>query len=184
VTAGSNPLNPCDPDDSSAYCQSDIDGDGVLDVVENINNTDLNDPCSYFVSAITLPITSGVDCDGDGILDEVEISNGTNPFDICDPSPVGIECVLGIHIPTGFSPDGDGQNETLEMIVGKDIKSFTLSVFDRWGNRMIKTSDKIYQWDGTYQGTKVNTGVYAFVLEVIYLNGSSELKSGNITVIR
>lgn len=184
LSNGSDPLNPCDPDDSSSDCQVDTDGDGVLDVRELANNTNSNDPCSYFISSITMPITSGADCDGDGIQDADEILNGTNPFDACDPAPVGIECVLGIHLPTGFSPDGDGQNEKLELIVGKDISSFTLSIYDRWGNRMIKTSDKNYQWDGTYQGEKVNTGVYAYVLEVKYMNGSGELKSGNITVIR
>src|SRR5690606_36237615 len=98
--------------------------------------------------------------------------------------PIGIECASGIHVPTGFSPDGDGQHETLQLIVGKDVQSFTISIFDRWGNRILKSSDRNFEWDGTYEGTLVNTGVYAYMLEVVYTNGIAELKSGNITVIR
>lgn len=184
VNGGSDPLNPCDPDDSSADCQMDTDGDGVIDARENVDGTDLNDPCSYEIASITAPITSGSDCDNDGITDEEEITNGTNPFDTCDPEPIGIECAMGIHVPTGFSPDGDGQHETLQLIVGKDVVSFTISIFDRWGNRILKSSDRNFEWDGSYNGTMVNTGVYAYILEVVYASGIAELKSGNITVIR
>lgn len=184
VTNGSDPLNPCDPDDSSPDCNIDTDGDGVIDIREAQDGTDPLDPCSYHITSITQPILSGSDCDGDGINDDSEIMNGTDPFDPCSPTAVGIICTTGMHVPTGFSPDGDGQHETLELIVGRDVISFTFSIFDRWGNRIIKTSDKNFAWDGTYHGEKVNTGVYAYVLEVTYDTGIAELKSGNITVIR
>lgn len=184
VTNGSDPLNPCDPDDSAPDCNIDTDGDGVLDVRELIDGTNPNDPCSYEIASITHAIISLVDCDGDGINDDVEIANGSNPFDLCDPQPIGITCTMGMHVPTGFSPDGDGQHETLQLIVGKDVQSFVFSVFDRWGNRILKTSDESFEWDGTFQGEIVNTGVYAYVLEVKYISGEAEFKSGNITVIR
>ena len=184
VTNGSDPLNPCDPDDSSPDCNIDTDGDGVLDVREAIDGTNPNDPCSYTILSITEPILAGSDCDNDGILDETEIMNGTDPFDACDPEAVGIPCTMGIHVPTGFSPDGDGQHETFSIIVGRDVVSFTFSIFDRWGNRILKTSEEDFEWDGTYKGELVNTGVYAYVLEVTYDTGIAELKSGNITLIR
>lgn len=184
VANGSDPLNPCDPDDSSALCQMDTDGDGVTDAKELVDGTDLNDPCSYYITSITLPMLAGADCDSDGIIDEDEIANGTNPFDTCDPEPIGMACLTGVYVPTGFSPDGDGQHETLQLIIGIDVASITFSVFDRWGNRIIKTTDKTFEWDGTYEGKLVNTGAYAYVLEVVYYNGTAELKSGNITVIR
>lgn len=184
VTNGSDPLNPCDPDDSAPDCNIDTDGDGVLDVRELVDGTNPNDPCSYEIASITHPIISFVDCDGDGINDDVEIANGSNPFDLCDPEPIGITCTMGMYVPTGFSPDGDGQHETLQLIVGRDVESFVFSVFDRWGNRILKTTDENFEWDGMYHGEMVNTGVYAYVLEIKYISGEAELKSGNITVIR
>ena len=183
-TGTSNPCDLCDPDDSDPLCHIDTDGDGVTDAAENSGGTNLNDPCSYNISQITAPITSGADCDGDGILDIDEINNGTNPFDPCDPNASGIDCVMGIHIPTGFSPNGQGQNETYTIIVGQDVASFTFSIWDRWGNMILKTSEKGFEWDGSYNGQPCNAGVYAYVLEAVYMNGEAELRTGNITLVK
>lgn len=184
VPAGiSNECSACSPFDALPV---DDDLDGVSNCFENEEGTDPLDPCSYVVADVTMPILSGSDCDNDGITDEVEITNGSDPFDQCDPNAVGIECALGIYVPTGFSPDGSGNadNEFLKLIVGIDVASFTFQVYDRWGNRMVRTSEKSFAWDGTSNGELCNTGVYAYVLEVVYIDGSAELRTGNITLIR
>jgi gliding motility-associated-like protein len=170
VANGSNPLDPCDPDDSSIDCQTDSDGDGLTDAQENLLCTD--------------PLNA--DSDGDGIPDGLEVTNGTDPCDPCDPNDAGIECSLGIHVPTAFSPNGSGSgvNETLMLFVGKDILSFVFSVYDRWGNRMVFTSDKNFKWDGSFNGQPCNAGVYAYMLEVKFIDGTTETRSGNITLIR
>lgn len=170
VTAGSDPLDPCDPDDSSIDCQTDTDGDGLTDAQEGLLGTDPTNP----------------DTDGDGINDGVEVGNGTNPLDECDPNSLGENCINGIYLPTGFSPNGTGNNlnENLTIIVGRDVKNFTLSIYDRWGNLIINTTDKNIKWDGTYKGQECNAGVYAYILEVNYILGTSETRSGNITLIR
>src|SRR5574343_417700 len=158
ATEGTDPTNP------------DTDGDGLMDGEETTLGTDPNNP----------------DTDGDGFTDGVEVGNGTNPLDECDPNSTGFNCVNGIYLPTGFSPNGSGNdlNESLVIIVGKDVKSFTLSIYDRWGNLMVNTSDKNYKWDGTYKGQPCNTGVYAYILDVQFIDGKSETRSGNITLIR
>lgn len=90
----------------------------------------------------------------------------------------------GIHVPTGFSPNGDGQNEIFSIIVGKDVSSFTFYIYDRWGNRVLHSSDPALQWDGTFNGDPVNSGVYAYMYEVVFTDGTKEWHTGNITVIR
>jgi gliding motility-associated-like protein len=181
---GSDPFNPCDPDDSDPQCQIDTDGDGVTDIAETIGGTDLNDPCSYNIASITLPIISGADCDGDGLLDNIEVGQGSDPFNACDPDSSSIDCAVGIHVPTGFSPNGDGNNDVFSIIVGRDVQSFTFHVFDRWGNRIIQKMDKGFTWDGTFNGQECNSGVYAYMVEAVFTDGHAELKSGNITLIR
>lgn len=170
ITAGTDPLNPCDPDDSSIDCQVDSDGDGLTDAQEAVLGTNPNN----------------ADTDGDGLEDGIEVGNATNPLDECDPNNVGANCINGIYLPTGFSPNGSGDsdNENLSIIVGKDVLSFTLSIYDRWGNRMVNTSDRNFSWNGTFKGEACNSGVYAYILEVKYIAGNAETKSGNITLIR
>jgi len=170
ITAGTDPLNPCDPDDSSIDCQVDSDGDGLTDAQEAVLGTNPNN----------------ADTDGDGLEDGIEVGNATDPLDECDPNNVGANCINGIYLPTGFSPNGagDSENENLSIIVGKDVLSFTLSIYDRWGNRMVNTSDRNFSWNGTFKGEACNSGVYAYILEVKYVTGKTETKSGNITLIR
>ncbi len=91
----------------------------------------------------------------------------------------------GIHVPTGFSPNGDGQNEVFSIIIGADVAEFTFFVYDRWGNRMVHAkNDPGFTWDGTYNGDPVNAGVYPYMYEVVFTDGTQEWHSGNITVIR
>lgn len=188
----SDPCNPCDPDPNSSACV-DSDGDGVPDPTEASNGTNPADPCSYIVTSVTMPVVSGEDCDGDGYTDETEIANGTNPFDPCDPDPNGIDCMEGLHVPTGFSPNEDNNNDMFTIIVGKNIKDFTFYIYDRWGNNIttVKKSDaeknaagETIIWDGLFNGQECNTGVYPFMIEVKYDDGSAELLSGNVTLIR
>jgi gliding motility-associated-like protein len=124
------------------------------------------------------------DCDVDGITDAVEITNGSDPFDPCDPEASSLDCVTGVFIPTGFSPNRDNNNEEYQIIVGKDVVSFTFQIFDRWGNKMFVSSEKGFTWDGTFNGEICNSGVYAYVMEIVFEDGSAELRSGNITLIR
>jgi len=168
VTSGSDPLNPCDPDDSDASCQIDTDGDGILDVMEGIIGTDPTNP----------------DTDGDGLTDGFEVTNSSNPLDPCDPAPMGLNCFNGAFMPTGFSPNGDGLNDVISPKIGRDVAKFTWYVYDRWGNRIVVSSDIAYEWDGMFNGVKVNTGVYAYMLDVQFTDGRIETLSGNITVTR
>jgi len=180
----SDPCNPCDPDDSDPACQIDTDGDGVTDASELVSGYDLNDPCSYSIALITLPIVSGVDCDNDGLTDEMEIANGSDPFNPCDPDSSGVGCVNGIYVPTAFSPNGDNNNDVLTIVVGLDVQSFTIHIYDRWGNKILESSDKAMEWDGTINDKACNSGVYAYMLEAVMNDGSGQLLSGNITLFR
>ena len=170
VLNGTDPLNPCDPDDTLPGCQIDTDGDGLTDAQEGVLGTNPTNP----------------DTDGDGISDGAEVANGSNPLDKCDPNATSPDCSMGIHIPTAFSPNGVGneQNNNYSIIVGMDVASFTFSVFDRWGNTMYSSSQKNFKWDGSFKGMTCNSGVYAYIVDVVYLNGKKETLSGNITLIR
>jgi gliding motility-associated-like protein len=93
---------------------------------------------------------------------------------------------VGIHFPTAFSPDGIGDplNENYTIIVGKDIKEFMFYIYDRWGNVMFESSSKTLKWNGTYKGLPCNSGVYAYMADVVYITGEKKVFSGNITLIR
>ena len=44
--------------------------------------------------------------------------------------------------------------------------------------------EKSFKWDGIYNGVPVNSGAYAYMLDVEFIDGSKETRSGNVTVTR
>jgi gliding motility-associated-like protein len=73
-------------------------------------------------------------------------------------------------IPDGFSPNGDGVNETFQII---DIEflfpNYTLEIFNRYGNILFKGNINKPAWDGKNSNTNfINgdtpTGVYFYVI--------------------
>ena len=89
-----------------------------------------------------------------------------------------------VHLPNAFSPNADGNNDFLKPFVGEDVLTFTLTIYDRWGNLVLQSSDPGMKWDGTFNNKPLNTGVFAYAIDITYLNGLKEIKSGNITLIR
>lgn len=92
------------------------------------------------------------------------------------------------ELPTAFSPNGDGSNDRF-YVRGGGIEKSTLKVFNRWGQMVFESIDapanqESYGWDGTFNGKEQEMEVYAYVLEVTYIDGSTAQRKGNVTLIR
>jgi len=88
-----------------------------------------------------------------------------------------------IYVPTGFSPNGDNNNDML-YIFGGDVKQLHFVVYNRWGQIVFETKDQTIGWDGTHNGKMVQSGVYAYKLIITNSKGVATSTSGNLTVIR
>jgi gliding motility-associated-like protein len=94
-----------------------------------------------------------------------------------------------ILVPTGFSPNGDGNNDRLLVhgLSGTRILSFR--VFDRWGELVYEQSDFVVNdpaigWDGTFRGQPLNPGVFVWFMEAEYIDGYKETRRGQTTLLR
>ena len=91
----------------------------------------------------------------------------------------------GIIVPTAFSPNEDGVNDTY-FIMDKDgvVTDFKLEIFNRFGQKVFSTTDINIKWTGTYRGEKLNPQVFDFYLELKCVDDKTLFKKGNITLIR
>lgn len=91
-----------------------------------------------------------------------------------------------LDLPNAFSPNNDGQNDMYYVIGLGCIKSFSLMIYNRWGEKIFETFDMSNGWDGTFRGELMNTGVYAYALSAVLDNEEEEviIKTGNITLLR
>jgi gliding motility-associated-like protein len=89
-----------------------------------------------------------------------------------------------IYVPTAFSPNGDGRNDLFRAIpVG--ITTFeSLSVFNRYGQKIFFTSNAQYGWDGTWQNQKQPQGVYVWMVSGVDFKGERIFKKGTVMLVR
>jgi gliding motility-associated-like protein len=89
-------------------------------------------------------------------------------------------------IPTAFTPNGDGVNDTYYIPVSDtaNLRSFHIDIFDRWGQTVFTTNNSQQGWDGTYKGEPQPEGVYVVFFTIQYgLNKSFE-RNVSITLLR
>ena len=89
-----------------------------------------------------------------------------------------------VVFPTAFTPNGDGRNEIFSPLGTRYIKTMTFEIYNRWGELVFTSSDPLKGWDGNYQGTNAQTGVYAYLLKYTNTANESKLIKGNVTLIR
>ncbi|MDR2449452.1 MAG: S8 family serine peptidase [Prevotellaceae bacterium] len=73
-----------------------------------------------------------------------------------------------VYAPEGFSPNGDGINETF-VLASNPHENYMLTVFDRSGQTHFRSDDYKNEWDGTantgpYSGNKLPAGTYLYIL--------------------
>lgn len=102
---------------------------------------------------------------------------------------ITIQKSLDIYVATGFTPNNDLVNDKLFVQGSSDIQVLQFSVFDRWGERVFEAqdftaNDPIFGWDGTFQGQPLNTGVFGWVADVEFPDGTRLRFRGNTTLVR
>jgi gliding motility-associated-like protein len=106
-----------------------------------------------------------------------------------DNITISVDKIRRIFVPTGFSPNGDGENDRLLVHGQSSARVLDFRVYDRWGELLFementKVNDPNEGWDGTFRGKESMPGVYVWVLEVQYQDGVKEILKGDTTLIR
>jgi gliding motility-associated-like protein len=91
------------------------------------------------------------------------------------------------YVPNSFTPDGNQYNQTWRPVFtsGFDPAEFHLTVFNRWGNTIWESYSAMASWDGTYNNTACQDGVYTY--KIWFGDKETDAKytvTGHITLIR
>ena len=88
-----------------------------------------------------------------------------------------------IFVPTGFTPNNDGENDVL-FVRGVFIEELTFVIYDRWGDKVFETNNQEVGWDGTKNGEALPSGVFGYFLRAVCKNGEVFTRQGNVTLVR
>jgi len=101
----------------------------------------------------------------------------------CDTALVTIlvECQSSaLQIYDGFSPNNDGINDFFRINGLENFQGHELTVFNRWGNQVLKTLDYANDWDGKWEGIDLPEGTYYYLLDL----GDGDHRSGYVVIHR
>lgn len=129
-----------------------------------------NELQSISAGSYVFALTDGNGCEADSVMTVGSVS------DYC------------IKIPTVFTPNGDGVNETWEIEHISIYEEITIEIFNRWGDRIFVYSgtgsgyaDAANRWNGKFNGNDLPMAPYVFILDL--RNGSDPVQ-GVVTLIR
>ncbi len=88
-----------------------------------------------------------------------------------------------IYIPNVFTPNEDGLNEGFK-VYGTGISDVTLTIFDRWGEKLATTTDMDKGWDGFYKGKLCKNEVYVYLVTFTSLDGKKHTRKGHVTLLK
>ena len=95
-------------------------------------------------------------------------------------------CDFQLWLPNAITPSkSDGLNDvfSLPQRVQSMIADFEISIFNRWGEQVFYSTDKNFQWDGSFKGkTFVNT-VYTYIIRYTLAGGKPYRVTGSVTVL-
>ncbi|MES2566771.1 MAG: lectin-like protein [Bacteroidota bacterium] len=87
-----------------------------------------------------------------------------------------------VFIPNAFTPNDDLINEVF-IPMGYGISEIKLTIFDRWGSVVFKSTEDQIGWDGKEKGRTCEQGVYIYKVEIIAMSGAKKQKTGHVTLL-
>ncbi len=102
-----------------------------------------------------------------------------------------VKRTISIYIPNTFTPyNQDGINDVffINALEGsvKNVSSF--QVYDRWGTKVFTDAnflpnDPAHGWNGNYRTNKMNPGVFVYYAVIEFIDGSTQLFEGDVTLL-
>jgi gliding motility-associated-like protein len=86
-----------------------------------------------------------------------------------------------IYVPTAFSPNNDGLNDTWRIEALVAVPNAKLTVYNRFGSVIFETTGNSKEWDGTYKGQALPTGSYVYMID---LKNGRPIKKGTVIIVR
>ncbi len=114
----------------------------------------------------------------------VKVSNDQGCFDIDSIMVHLFRLEAGIYVPSGFSPNGDGQNDVFRPILIGMQSLDLFRVYNRWGQMLYSSTDTQRGWDGSFAGKPQDPATYVWYAEGTDYQGRKIKKKGYVVLIR
>ena len=89
-----------------------------------------------------------------------------------------------IWIPNSFTPDANSNNYF--ELKARNLASYSIFIYNRWGNLVFESNSIDHSWDGTYKNQICNKGSYAYIVRYSFADTPGQIKTrtGTLLLIR
>jgi gliding motility-associated-like protein len=88
------------------------------------------------------------------------------------------------YLPTAFTPNSDGTNDSFTWKGECTPEEFYLAIYNRFGQVVYQSDNPMASWDGKYNNTTSPSGVYVYHLEYRLPYQYKQVVSGRLNVVR
>ena len=88
-----------------------------------------------------------------------------------------------LNIPSAFTPNGDGRNDTWRIFNIEGYPDCTIEIYNRWGNRVFYSKGYPTPWNGTMNNQPLPIGTYLYIVRA-HSRGNNIMETGSVTIIR
>jgi gliding motility-associated-like protein len=92
-----------------------------------------------------------------------------------------VKFVAGIFVPSAFTPNNDGKNDSWRIPFLDPQWGATVSLYNRHGQLVYQATGIAVDWDGRLKGVPQPSGIYVYLIH--FNDGTADMK-GTITLIR
>jgi len=91
---------------------------------------------------------------------------------------------IEIHVPVGFTPNGDGNNDYLKPLLFGFSKVNYFRVYNRWGKLFFSMESDQPGWDGKFNNIPQDMQTVVWVIEAVDVDGKVHHAKGTTILIR
>ena len=88
-----------------------------------------------------------------------------------------------LDLPNAFTPGKFGENGIV-YVRGFGIAKMEWKIYNRWGELVFRSVDKLVGWDGFYKGKLQPMDVYTYTLDAEFVDGQKKRQTGDISLLR
>jgi gliding motility-associated-like protein len=88
-----------------------------------------------------------------------------------------------VHVPTAFTPNNDGLNDTLELF-GLPTETATTNIYTKWGHLIYTSLEPSPGWDGLIDGSLAPEGAYLYEIIFEDSDGVKVIQKGTFALIK
>ena len=96
---------------------------------------------------------------------------------------VYVELLPDIIFPNGFSPNGDGINDTWQLDLMTEFPESVIEVYNRWGQQLFISVGDVQQFDGTHKDNELPVGTYYYIIRLNHPEYPDAF-TGPVTIMR